>query len=304
MSEKGKGLRYNNGKLRYDLEHPFSRRDFVDVLTYGADKYTVYDDDGKLISSGERNWELGMKWSNVIASAKRHLAAIEAGEDFDYDSNCDGCQTGKCMIHSGKLHVSLLQANAHFLNAYYYIYPQGDDRPKMIYNLPKIGLDIDELIADWLGAWCKKFNIAEKPHTWDFDPNILKKFNEMKKSDELNDFYLNLEPLVDPKYLPFEPHCYITSRPVPKEITELWLEINDFPCKPVYSVELGASKLEAAKLSGIDVFIDDSYKNFLELNRNGILCYLYDRPHNERYDVGHLRIKSLDKLPLLGKIEK
>lgn len=39
--EKGKGLRYNDGKLRYDLEQPQARRDLIEVLTYGDRKSVV-----------------------------------------------------------------------------------------------------------------------------------------------------------------------------------------------------------------------------------------------------------------------
>ena len=67
----GTGMRFNQGKLRYDLVEPRAHRDMVDVLTYGAEKY--YD----------RNWENGLSWTSVLASLKRHIAAFEAGEDFD-----------------------------------------------------------------------------------------------------------------------------------------------------------------------------------------------------------------------------
>ena len=51
---KGDGVRFNEGKLRYDLVHPKAHEDMVSVLTRGAVKYK------------DRNWERGMKWSNVL----------------------------------------------------------------------------------------------------------------------------------------------------------------------------------------------------------------------------------------------
>jgi hypothetical protein len=81
---KGTGLRFNQNKLRYDLVEPRAHRDMVKVLTYGAKKYF------------DRNWENGLSWTSVIASAKRHLAAIELGEDYDFDPNCEGCKSGFC----------------------------------------------------------------------------------------------------------------------------------------------------------------------------------------------------------------
>lgn len=62
--EQDKGLRFNEGKTRYDLVPAFAQEQYARVLTKGAQKYA------------ERNWERGMKWSKVIASLERHLAAI------------------------------------------------------------------------------------------------------------------------------------------------------------------------------------------------------------------------------------
>jgi len=271
MNNKKEGLRFNEGKLRYDLVHPQAIKGLVEVLTKGAEKYAP------------RNWELGMSWSKVIASLKRHLAAIEMGEDFDPED--------------GKLHIDHLQCNAHFLSAYYHIYPQGDDRQHTYLNYPKIGLDIDEVCADFLSSWCEYWKI-NVPDSWFFDRNIMSKFKQMEMEGVLDDFYLNLKPLVNPNEMPFEPHCYVTSRPVKTEISEQWLDKTGFPQRPVYTVEVGHSKVDIIKESGIEIFVDDRFDNFVELNKAGICCYLFDAPHNRRYDVGYKRIKSLKELPI------
>ena len=271
MNNKKEGLRFNEGKLRYDLVHPQAIKGLVEVLTKGAEKYAP------------RNWELGMSWSKVIASLKRHLAAIEMGEDFDPED--------------GKLHIDHLQCNAHFLSAYYHIYPQGDDRQHKYLNVPKIGLDIDEVCADFLSSWCDYWKI-DVPNTWFFDRNIMDKFKQMEIDGILDEFYLNLKPLINPNEIPFEPHCYVTSRPVKTEISEQWLDNNGFPQRPVYTVEIGQSKVEVIKQSGIEIFVDDRFENFVELNKSGICCYLFDASHNRRYDVGYKRIKSLKDLPI------
>ncbi len=272
-NERGKGLRYNSGKLRYDLVHPNAHKDMVEVLGMGGEKY------------GDFNWTKGMNWTTVIASMKRHIAAIEAGEDYDQES--------------GMLHIAHVQCNAHFLNAYYHIYPQGDDRPKKWKNIPKIGLDIDEVLADWVSAWRKEFKIEDVPTSWFFDRKIKQRFEQLKEKGKLDDMYLNLKPIINPEDIPFEPFAYITSRPVSSKITEKWLDANGFPTKPVHTVGVGESKLEIAKQIGVEIFIDDSYDNFVTLNDGGVFCYLYDAPHNQRYDVGHMRIKTLNDLPFL-----
>lgn len=261
------GLRYNKGKLRYDLIHPVAQEGLARVLTKGAEKYA------------ERNWEKGMSWTSIIASLKRHLSAIEKGEDYDAET--------------GFLHADHVQCNAHFLSAYYKIAPQYDDRPKPRFK--KIGLDIDEVICDWLGAYMEHTGLRERPTSWSFDRDISKVFDEMGQ-DGYENFMMNLKPLVKPEDIPFEPHCYITARRLPNHLSEKWIDINKFPSAPVYTVPPNSSKVEAAKQAGIEVFVDDNYKNFCDLNEAGILCYLYDQPHNRRYQVGHKRIYSLKEL--------
>jgi hypothetical protein len=271
--KRGTGSRYNTGKLRFDLVQPDAHRDMVEVLTKGAEKYE------------ERNWENGMDWSTVLQSLKRHIDAFERGEDYDEETRL--------------LHVAHAACNIHFINAYYYIYPQGDNRPKPWKNLPRVGLDIDEVLCNWLGAWREKWNIIDAPNSWFFDRKILDRFQEMRDADELDTFYSNLEPLIDPKELPIVPHCYITSRPVDTAISETWLDRHGFPTRPVYTVGVNQTKVEVAKEAGIEIFVDDSWDNFVDFNNNGITCYLYDTPHNRVADVGHLRIKTLKDLPFV-----
>ena len=286
MAELGSGVRDNQGKLRYDLVNPLAHEGMVDILTYGAIKYE------------DHNWENGMSWSKVIQSLKRHLAAIEKGEDYDfYPDTCEKCKSGECIIHSGKLHIDHIQCNAHFLAAYYRIYPQGDDRYLLNRPRPKIGLDIDEVICDWVGPWNALWG-QKTPTCWSFDWEMTDKFDTMRKLGTLDKFYLSLKPKVDPATIPFEPHAYVTSRPVSSEVTKEWLRLHGFPLTKVITVPVGASKVDAMKQAGIQVFVDDRYENFKELNANGIFCYLFDAPHNRRYEVGHKRIKSLSDIKL------
>jgi hypothetical protein len=281
----GTGLRFNKGKLRYSLVNAQAHRDMVEILTYGAEKYTIRDDNGNIINDGSHNWENGLSWTSVYDSLKRHMAAIEAGEDYDKDTK--------------KLHIAHAACNVHFLNAYYYIFPQGDDRIKYINKIPKIGFDIDELLADFVGAWADKYGTSREPKSWFYDRKMGQRFADMRKSGELDEFYMNIKPLILPNDLPIEPHCYITSRPVSTEITEAWLDLYEFPAKPVYTVGIGENKSDIAKKAGVEMFIDDSYNNFVELNNNGITTYLYTRSHNIKFDVGHLRLNSLNDLPFL-----
>lgn len=284
MSEikKEEGLRFNSGKPRYDLFEPFAIEQLANVFTKGSLKYT------------DRNWEKGMSWGKCLASLKRHMAAFEKGEDYDFDPNCDGCKNKNCTNHTGELHTALAAWNALAITSYYKIFPQGDDRRHNYMYAPKIGLDIDEVLADWIGGYKEKYgyNDSHEFNSWYLHFKILDRCKEEMGAS----FYMNLKPKISPKDLPFVPHCYITSRNIPTHITEEWLYKHGFPCMPVYTIGLNDSKIEVAKNSGIDVFVDDVYKNFVDLNKAGICCYLMDAPHNRNYNVGYKRIFSLSDL--------
>ena len=55
-------------------------------------------------------------------------------------------------------------------------------------------------------------------------------------------------------------------------------------------------KVDIARESGIDVFVDDSWDNFLQLTNAGIFTYLYSAPYNEKHNVGFRRIRTLKEL--------
>jgi len=264
--DKEQGLRFNNGKTRYDLLPNYAIEQFAKVLTVGANKYEPW------------NWAKGMPWMDVIASLKRHLSAFERGEDMDKES--------------GELHMAHVLCNAAFITEYYKIAPQFDNRQHSYLKPKKIGLDIDEVLADWILHWTK-FHNQSIPENWKFDRNAKEKFDKLK---DTKDFWLSIPVRNKPSDIPFEPHCYITSRSINQSWTEEWLDKNGFSQAPVYSVGFGESKVEAALKSGIDIFVDDSYANFVELNNAGICTYLFDAPHNKRYDVGYKRIYSLKEL--------
>jgi hypothetical protein len=262
---KEEGLRYNQGKLRYDLLEPFAIQELVRVFTKGAEKYAPH------------NWLKGMDWSKIVASLKRHIAAFEQGEDLDVETGC--------------FHMAHAAWNALALVSYYKVAPQHDDRQHIYLKDKKVGLDIDDVVCDWCSDWCKKWGY-DLPKHWHFSYDNKAHF-ESFSPEELSEFYLNLPRKIDPSEIPFNPHCYITSRSVPVELTKKWLQKNGFPTVPVYSVGFGQSKVEVAREAGIDYFIDDSYYNFVDLNKNGICTFLLTTQHNQHYDVGYKRVNSL-----------
>jgi len=73
---KNDGLRFNEGKNNLALLPPEWVWALGMVMTRGAIKYET------------RNWEKGMSWAYVLASAWRHLIKFGCGERFDKELGC------------------------------------------------------------------------------------------------------------------------------------------------------------------------------------------------------------------------
>lgn len=68
------GIKYDAGKLRYDLLPVKPLAAITEVFTFGATKYS------------ERNWEKGMKFGRMYAAMQRHLQAFWGGQDLDEET--------------------------------------------------------------------------------------------------------------------------------------------------------------------------------------------------------------------------
>ena len=258
--------RFDAEKIRVDLIPARATEEVGKVFTFGAKKY------------GDRNWEKGMDWTRMIASSKRHLLAIEKGEDYDPES--------------GLLHSAHLACNSLMLTEYYHIHQKGDDRRHNYLRMERVGLDIDEVLADFIGHYKKHFKIDKNVPFWLFDPELTKNLEELKNN---NEFWSTIPPKIDPKDLPFEPVCYITSRICDIKFTEKWLTDNGFPSVPVY-VAQSQEKTKIAMEQKLTMFVDDRFETFVQMTNANIFCYLMNAPHNEKYDVGHKRIHSLNQI--------
>lgn len=298
-----KAKRYNKGKPRYELLPPNALRKLVDVYTKGAHKYSVYENEKgevikgqdipfeqitnlnlTLVEDGANNWKLGQNWTGSMASVKRHIAEWENGLDIDTDPSM------------GTYHLANAAWGLLSILEYYDIYPQGDDRNPLKFNIPKVGLDIDGVLAAFSEHYLSYLGLDQTPAKHWNDPRFRNEENWKKIDNE--EFWTTIPALIDAADLSFEPHCYITARSIPKEWTQKWLDKNGFPTAPLYSVGRGVSKIDTAKELKLDYFIDDSYRNYVELNKNGIFTYLMTRSHNEKYEVGHRRLNSLKNLKL------
>ena len=147
----------------------------------------------------------------------------------------------------------------------------------------KIGLDIDEVIADFINTYLYRFGTPKN----DFE--ITKNVNRILSKDR--DFWLNLPKIRD---IDFIPELYCTKRVNPKAWTKQWLSDNGFYNSPVYQMYYQKGNKATMIKGRCDVFIDDSISNFIKMNMSGIPCLLMDTPFNQNFGPV-LRVYSLDK---------
>jgi len=256
-----KGIKYDGEKPRWSLVPTKEIEQVVEILTFGAQKYA--DD----------NWKTVKPFHDRYYSAlMRHLAAREDGEIIDKDSK--------------KPHLAHVATNAIFL-----LY--GDNN-KIDIRDKKIGLDIDEVLADYINHHIKHYKKNDAPVNRASYGLYYGFYEDFKPSLKDKDYWLSMPVLTSPKELFFEPECYITQRLIPTEWTEEWLAKNGFPIKPVITIT--GDKGAVCKQRGLDIYIEDKVSNFIDITNHGVKCFLFDRPHNQFFDAGGLRISKMNQI--------
>ena len=137
----------------------------------------------------------------------------------------------------------------------------------------RIGLDVDGTLADFETGYLNRFKKWPKKD-WAITRNV---HNILIKE---RDFWLNLPVIRVPN---FTPRLYCSARVNNKRWTKKYLQDHNFPNAPLYQIP--GYKLSKAKvLKGrVDVYIEDSIKNFIDLNSKGIPCLLIDSPSNQEW---------------------
>ena len=69
-----RGIKYDEGKLRYDLIPTYPLATLAAVYTKGAEKYEA------------NNWRKGLEWNRVFAALQRHAWAYWSGEGKDEET--------------------------------------------------------------------------------------------------------------------------------------------------------------------------------------------------------------------------
>lgn len=147
----------------------------------------------------------------------------------------------------------------------------------------RIGLDIDGTLADFAGAYLRRFK-----HWPNKDWAITRNVEHILIKER--EFWLSLTPLRFPNFVP---KLYCSARVNNKRWTKKYLKDKGFPNAPLYQIP-GYKLSKVKTLKGrVDVYIEDSIKNFIDLNLNGIPCLLIDTPENQEWGP-LLRIYSLN----------
>lgn len=151
----------------------------------------------------------------------------------------------------------------------------------------RIGLDIDNVLANFDKAYTNRFGISPQD-----DSKISFRVERVLIKDK--DFWLSLEPLEMPD---FTPTLYCSARVNSKAWTKKYLRTNGFHRSPLYQIP-GYYLNKAKYIKGkVDVFIDDSVKNFLEINRAGIPCLLKTTDANSDFRTkGRVNSLNIDEI--------
>ena len=156
----------------------------------------------------------------------------------------------------------------------------------------KIGLDLDDTVNYWMDVYLDRFGTPKDDQkiTWDVE-NILKKDKQ---------FWLNLPVKHRPD---FNVTLFCTKRVNSKKWTKEWLQNNNIsPKAPIYQMYYQKGNKAHMIKGKVDVFIDDSVSNMVQLNLSGVPCLLMDSPYNQSWGpVG--RIYSLNKEEIIGTLE-
>lgn len=145
----------------------------------------------------------------------------------------------------------------------------------------RIGSDADGCIDDFWNPYVERF--GHPKNDFEITKNVQQKLSRDKE------FWVNLPVL---HRMNFIPTLFCTKRTSLKSYLKIWLENNSFPTAPIYQV-LYQYGSKAPLIKGrVDVFIDDSISNFMDINKAGIPCLLMDNPSNKHLGP-MLRIHSL-----------
>ena len=151
----------------------------------------------------------------------------------------------------------------------------------------RIALDIDDVLARFMQAYCNKFETDKYPKR--LESKIITR-NVYQKLQYDREFWLSLKVKHRPNFIP---ELYCTKRVNPKEYTKKWLEINGFPKRPIYQMIYQKGNKATMIKGRCDVLIDDSPSNVLKAMNSGLPAILMIDDWNVDFNYPY-KVNSLD----------
>ena len=160
----------------------------------------------------------------------------------------------------------------------------------------RIGLDIDEVIADFWGSYCDEFKTDKFPNR--LEGHYITKMCQQKLRTN-REFWLGLPLLRKPD---FKPTLYCTKRVSSKEWTKRYLfEKHNLPKAPIYQMYYQHGNKADMIKGKVDLFIDDSISNVIKMTESGMNVLLMDTPGNRNIDLPRVKSLKLDHILEIAK---
>ena len=146
----------------------------------------------------------------------------------------------------------------------------------------RIALDIDDVLEHFMQAYCDRFETDKYPKR--LESKIITR-NVYHKLQYDRNFWLSLEVKHRPNFIP---ELYCTKRINPKSYTKKWLEINNFPKRPVYQMVYQKGNKATMIKGRCDVLIDDSVSNVIKAMESGLPAILMNDKYNKDFDYPYI----------------
>jgi len=148
-----------------------------------------------------------------------------------------------------------------------------------------IALDIDDVLAQFYPAMCRRFNMScNRINIWDGEGEAFFVANNFHIIENNKRFWLNLEKQSRVEDINFRVDYYLTSSPqLMLTHRKAWLDANGFPPAPIL---ISNNKAQTMRQQGIDVLIDDKPSTLELVKASGMIPIQYvpsymsdERPH-------------------------
>lgn len=163
-----------------------------------------------------------------------------------------------------------------------------------IMNIPSLALDIDGVLANFPEAVIDRAHFLgvgdSFPISWrdvkSWELGTPRFHDVMRGAWGSVDFWSAINPM--PGVIRcVKPGIYLTSRPIPSDVTTSWLSKHGFPESPVVTVQRPEEKIKHLQERGL-FLVDDYHETVQKCIDSGIEAYLYKAPYQRSYDVSHL----------------